>query len=265
MKPGGGLLRVTLTISSTQTALYDMRAAYLAAGHPPNARVIVTLVINAICQRGIDQCVGSPGWPAGSSCVIDNNSYVCGYGGGSAGIGVGADAFSTTFGPALAGMDGGDALSLRMPTIIDNGAGYFYGGGGQGGGGGAAADTNPPGTGSRAGGGGGGGGQGYNNASGGNGGYTNSGGAWDGTDGANGSSTGGGAKGTGGVSFGNTGGNGGNGGGWGANGQSGASGVGTRTTAGKAGGAAGYAIRKNGYDLTITAGNNSTQIKGAVA
>ena len=254
MKVGGTVLQVTITNSSTRTALYDLRAEYIALGYPAGAVVRLTFINNAWCQAGVDE--GS-GWPAGSTCSIVNASVMSGLGGDG---GDGRDATTTLLGGGSVGSAGGDALNLSMPTTLDNAAGYLYGGGGGGGGGGAAADYNPPGTGSRAAGGG--GGRGYSAAKG-QGGYTA--GAADGTDGTVGTTSARGTGGAGGVSFGNYGGKGGNGGDWGANGQSGSAASGPNTASARAGGAAGYAIRKNGHSLTITAGNNSTQIKGSVA
>lgn len=254
MKAPATAFGVTLTIASTQTALYNLRTAYIAAGHPAGAIVIVTLIINAVCEAGITQ---GAGWATGSSCIIINNSTSAGTGGAGA---TGGQATAGSLSGPSAAVDGGDALNLTLPTTLDNSGGYLFAGGGGGGGGGSAADYNPPGSGAAAGGGGGGGGRGYNNATRGTGGSASAPGA----NGTAGSSTAAGVRGAGGVSFGNYGGQGGDGGGWGESGGAGANGSGPNVTFGGAGAVPGYAIRKNGNSLAITGGNDASRIKGAV-
>ena len=262
---------INITISSTQTGGYNL---YSAAGNPSDA-VEVNLTVNADCQYGIDQ---GTGWAAGSTCNIINNAGIYGTGGNGGGGG-GAYLLGTTsyLSCAGSGNDGGDALTLRIPTVIDNGSGYIFGGGGGGGGGGSCADSSPFSSGTaRAGGGGGGGGRGYNNAGGGSFGETGSPsagpGPYDGAPGSAGSSSAGGSGGAGGTSFGNYGGAGGNGGDWGQNGDAGIaasgptlpSGCGFTGLGNAAGGGAGYAVRQNGNSCTFTAGNNASQVKGSV-
>lgn len=194
-------------------------------------------------------------FPAGSTLKIVNKGYIRGYGGAG--------------GPYNgAGSAGGTALYVDYPCEIDNGAGYIYGGGG--GGGGATVSSSAYYTRAAGGGGagaapGGGGGasthnfagstmEGYvkavQNASagsadaGGPGGYAE----WY-------YSTATSMKAIGGA-----------GGGPGAAGASGSyTQVGGWTPSTKPGGAGGAAIKTNANTVTITAGNGTTRIKGAVA
>ena len=262
---------INVTISSTQSSLYDL---YSAAGSPTDA-VEVNLTVNADCQYGIDQ---GTGWAAGSTCNIINNAGIYGTGGGGGGGGgaylLGATSYLTCAG---SGVDGGDALTLRVPTVIDNTSGYIFGGGGGGGGGGSVADSSPFSSGTaRAGGGGGGGGRGYNNAAGGAFGETGSpsagAGPYDGVAGNPGSSSAAGTGGAGGTSFGNFGGAGGSGGDWGSQGDGGTAGSGPVQPSGCGytgqgngpPGNGGYAVKQNGNSCTFTAGNNASQVKGTV-
>jgi hypothetical protein len=134
------------------------------------------------------------------------------------------------------GSTGGDALNLTTDATIDNGFGLIGGGGGGGAGNlGVCYDDPDPGLDIAAGGKGGGGGQGQAGGAGGVGGV---------------GTTGNGATGDAGT----LGAAGDNGGGLGQDGGD----IGAAT-----GGAAGRAILTNGNTVTITAGNNSEQIKGA--
>lgn len=246
----GGKQVINLTISTTQTGVYDI---FSQAGSP-SGPVEVNLTVNADCQVGIIQ--GS-GWVSGSTCTITNNATIYGTGGGG-GDGGQASYYNVNlkfFTDGAGGGFGGDALSLSIPTTVVNN-GNIYGGGGGGGGGSASANVQPASWQEatlRAGGGGGGGGQGFNNAGGGVGGITvpyN----WEGSDGSSGSSSGGGAGGAGGIAgiLQVVGGDGGGGGGWGQDGSSGSSGSGLENTTPGGGGAAGYAIRQNGNALTLS-------------
>lgn len=133
------------------------------------------------------------------------------------------------------GSDGGDALNLTTDTIIDNGFGFIGGGGG--GGAGNAGECNTEFSFVFAvGGAGGGGGQGKIGGAGG------SPGVGDPSNGGTGIPGNEAAPGDNGGEFGAAGGD-----------------VGAAT-----GGAAGVAIQKNGNTVTITAGNNSEQIKGVI-
>jgi len=182
-------------------------------------------------------------FPAGSTLKIINKGYIRGKGGNG--------------GPYNgAGGAGGTALYIDYPCELDNGAGYIYGGGG---GGGGAYDYNANNY-YRAGGGGG---------AGSNGGAGTSSTTSDGKSSAvvqpsDGTTSAGGSKGY--VTINGYTVSGGNGGGLGAAGATGTaftySGF---TKAAFAGGAAGAAITKNGNAVTITAGNDTTRIKGAVA
>ena len=256
---GGGGDVIDVTISTTQTSQVNL---FTLAGSPVGA-VTVNLVINGgvVLQRGLTQ---GTGWDPASVCNIDNNGTVAGLGGRARQGGTAAYlAGAWYFQDGSDADDGGDAIDIQMDTTIDNGSGYIFGGGGGGGSGAAASDENPGDSGSfAAGGGGGGGGQGYNNAVGGSAGDGNVDNA---TAGTAGSSAGNGSGGDGGVAGFTYGGAGGNGGTWGLPGSFGGTGTGTYKTTRGARGAAGYAIRKNGFTVTITAGNNSSQIKGSVA
>ena len=242
----GGIPVIDLTISATQTALYNL---FTAAGSRADP-VVVNLTINAgvVLEAGLDE--GS-GWHSTTVVNITSSGIVAGIAGAGGTGGDGDPAFHVN---GYTGSAGGDAIICRATTNITNtsGAARITGGGGGGGGGGGAYET---GTGS--GGGGGGGGQGYNNAAGGSGGsgtsngFSGSAGAW--------SAAGAGSAGGYYHLLGDIqGGGGGNGGAWGTAGSNGgdgsdvggAGGFGT----GGAGGAAGWAVRKNGNAVTVTGG-----------
>lgn len=256
---GGGGDVIDVTISTTQTSQVNL---FTLAGSPTNV-VTVNLTINGgvVLQRGLIQ---GTGWDPASVCNIDNNGTIAGLGGRGRS---GGDSYwigSWYNDDGVDADDGGDAIDIQMDTTIDNGSGYIFGGGGGGGSGAARSADNPGTSGSfSAGGGGGGGGQGYNNAAGGDRGRGNTDNA---TAGTAGSSAGNGSGGSGGSSGFEDGGVGGNGGTWGLPGSVAGTGAGTNYVTGRGSrGAAGYAVRKNGFTVTITAGNNSSQIKGSVA
>lgn len=273
---GGGIQVINVNLNVTQTTPYDL---FVAIGSPANP-VEVNLTVSADCQAGIVQ--GS-GWASGSTCKIINNAGIYGEA-GAGGVGGSAIFFNAVtkfFTDGISGGVGGDALSLSIPTTIDNTAGYIFGGGGGGGGGFAAtglytvsqwATGNAPYY--RASGGGGGGGRGYNNAAGGAAGNadpnTSVGGAGSvGVNGSAGSSSGAGAGGNGviGGLFQCRSSDGGAGGDWGLDGSAGSSTSGisnTQQTNPGVGGPAGYAVRQNGNSLTWLGGNNASQVKGLV-
>jgi len=183
-------------------------------------------------------------FPAGSTLLIVNKGYIRGKG-GNGGT------------PGVAGAAGGTALYVDMDCTIDNTNGYIFGGGG--GGGGASCVNSSISVSLYASGGGGAG-----SAEGAGGSTTQV--------GSPGTATTGGAGGSATYTFAVTGKT------WGAvggaGGANGAAGVnGSYITAGgtgwtyitTTGGAAGAAIARNGKTVTITAGNDTTRIKGAVA
>lgn len=195
-------------------------------------------------------------FPAGSILKIVNKGYIRGRG-GNGGANTGG-----------AGGAGGTALYIDMNCTLDNGAGYIFGGGGGGGGYRAYDSGYPDAYDIRAGGGGGAGGNGGTGAasavvgsstpsptvSNGGTGTTTAGGV------------GGWARGSSGAYFEQV--NGGNGGAPGVAGgkggySNGSSNLKNAKVAG-ASGAAGAAIARNGKTVTITAGNDTNRIKGAV-
>lgn len=199
-------------------------------------------------------------FPAGSILKIVNKGYIVGKG-GNGGANTGG-----------AGGAGANALYIDMNCELDNGAGYVFGGGGGGGGYRGYYSGGPQNYDIRAGGGGGAGGNGGTGAASAK--VGSAGTALILTNGANGTISAGGA---GGVvkSDGSLKGQtiyeqvtGGNGGGPGvAGGQGSYSNVQSTAKNVKvpgAGGAAGAAIVKNGKTVTITAGNNTTRIRGAI-
>ena len=181
-------------------------------------------------------------FPAGSTLTIVNKGYIRGRGGNGGAYNTAGDAGST-------------ALYVDYPCTVDNAAGYIYGGGG---GGGGAYDYNANNYYRSGGGGGAGSSAGTVSSS------TSSDGAASKVQPVAGTVSGGGAGGS--VTINGYTVYGGNGGGLGAAGATGVaftySGF---TKAAFAGGAAGAAITKNGKVVTITAGNDTTRIKGAVA
>lgn len=265
LKAVGSRVTAVLTISSDQASLYDVRAAYLAAGYPSGvaANVVVLIAAGKTCRAGIDE---GTGWTTGTVIFILNFGYILGAG-GAGGDGASLQTSGSGFSGA-AGSPGSDALVLRAPTVLDTASGFVFGGGGGGGGGGATQLASPVGPSPRSAGGGGGGGIGNNGAAGGDGGDALSGvPAHYGSPGTAGSGSAPGVGGAGGTAaFAGPAGDGGNGGSWGESGGAGEAATGgAYNGSGGAGGSAGYAIRKNGNVLLITGGNDATHIKGAVA
>lgn len=202
----------------------------------------------AVCSAGTETFALRTGvFPAGSTLHIINKSTIQGRGGAGG---------SATSGSATVGTAGGTALYADYPCTVDNAAGYIWGGGGGGGGGqstqfdeGMSAAWSGGGGGQGSSGGAAGSGKGEQNAA---------------TQAA-GTANAAGAYGQGyavSTSY------------WvrsGAGGVAGAAG-GTATKSSsvgsglyRAGGAGGAAIAKNGNAVTITAGNDTTRVKGAVA
>jgi len=176
-------------------------------------------------------------FPAGSTLFIVNKGYIRGRGG------KGGHTSKTRSGKSYvwryhAGNPGLDALKVQFDCTIDNGQGYIWGGGG---GGGASKS----------------GGKSVVYLEGGGGAGDDPGAAGGGPSGYNGSAGTASSGGKGAVFSGTHAGNGGN------PGATGTAGNGSYGNA--AGGAAGKAIDKNGNTVTITAGNDSTRIKGAVS
>lgn len=120
---------IVLTISSNTTR-YN---AFTAAGSP-TAVVNVSLTINSgivVMSDNTTAAIVSAGFASGSTLTIINAGYIIGK--------RGAPGTGGSSAPGANGSDGGPALSLGLPTTINNNAGYIYGGGGGGGGGGAGA------------------------------------------------------------------------------------------------------------------------------
>lgn len=187
-------------------------------------------------------------FPAGSTLHIVNKGTIQGRGGTG-----GLANYSSRI--AQAGGAGGDAILIDYPCTIDNGAGYLIGGGGGGGGAYSSYIVDPPARGLAAGGGGGAG------TSAGAGGVASN--ATAQQSGAAGTATTGGVGGN--VLSNGSRATGGNGGGQGAAGAASSQSGGGSIQATSAGGAAGKAVNKGGNVVTITAGNDTTRIKGAVA
>lgn len=201
-------------------------------------------------------------FPAGSILKIVNKGYI---------VGKGGDGGANTGG---AGGAGANALYIDMNCELDNGAGYVFGGGGGGGGYRAYYSSGPQNYDIRAGGGGGAGGNGGTGVASAKVGSVGT--AMNITSGGNGTITAGGAGGVA-RSDGTLNGKtqyeevtGGNGGGPGvAGGQGSFVRVGLQgdmknVKVPGAGGAAGAAIVKNGKTVTITAGNDTNRIRGAI-
>lgn len=241
-------------VSYINTANRTAASIYALMGSPTQPGTYV-FENQATITAGTDSFALRTGaFPAGSTLKIVNKGYILGRG-GAGGDGGGA-----------AGSPGGTALYADYPCTVDNSAGYIFGGGGGGGGAYFYASTS---DGVRAGGGGGAG------ANGGAAGASAAG--WAG--GSNKSITrqaAAGAQSSGGVgaigvclpgisddyAYG------GSGGGPGTAGVAGSykvgKGTGNTPRGYGAGGAAGAAILKNGQAVTVTAGNNINQIKGAI-
>lgn len=215
--------------------------------------VLVTITSSGV----VNSTSGSPalrwgtGWPAGCSFKLVSAGSVR----GSSGVG-GVGGTPGLGAPGSPGTAGNNAMDLDGNAVaVDLGTtGQLFGGGGGGGGGGAGNSV------SGAGGGGGGGGQGdLGSGSGGAGG----GGGFPGSPGNAGGPSGAGVGGAGGVDGFVNGGGGGYGGGWGDPGTTGD--TSTTGAAGGAPGSGGKAINLNGGSVTWIAGNNATQVRGAVS
>jgi len=267
----GGLNNVTTTCqcvsmkSSSKDGQYNVTGLSYIASTPPNADLYITtdktdylltdeltdtteareyvVVINAGVQLG-SSTTANFGFSQGAftnagatlKLVILGQIYGAGGAGGTGGD-AGPDTVSCAVAGVGSGLSGGDAINLTTDAIIDNGFGIIYAGGGGGEGmlGECIEEPGPVYFGN--GGDGGGGGQGLVGGGGGVGGLaTGAGGGVDGVTGENGSI---GAPGS-------------NGGTFGVDGD------------GVGGGSSGLAIKTNGNTVTITAGNNSLQILGAV-
>jgi hypothetical protein len=239
---------IALTVA-VDTTNYNIRTQAIAApAWIGGVAVDVVLTINTSIWVGL-AFVGAAngaidtgtGWTSGTNIniVINGSLAACGGTGGASNGG--------------AGSAGGDALYLQWPVSIDNGAGFIAGGGGGGGGGSQLSDGT-----AFANGGGGGGGQGN---PGGSGGPDSSGGSGP----TAGTRTSFGLGGPGGVDgfFHLQAGSGGFGGAWAQPGATGGPPDSGSSSPG-AGGAAGRAIVTNGNAITWIAGNNVTQVKGAI-
>lgn len=273
------IVSITLSSATTNFNVYDYLVTTYGAFTAP---VDVTVTINSgvwvyATSTGNAGFTSGTGWVASSTLTIVNNGYIAGMGG----AGGGGGAYSA----GAAGSAGGNALNIHLNTTINNGSGYILGGGGGGGGGGSFGFWT--GYSEWMGGGGGGGGISFQTSSGagtpgrympfayvyitqepGNGGNStpSSGGSagqfgritWD-AKAADYSTSG--EGGTGAMS-------------WGAAGSNGGTSYGRADSpygtpiayyGGGSGGAGGKAINLNGYSVTFTAGNNSSQVQGAVS
>lgn len=235
-----GANTANINLKTALEALYGSMTGAVAAVVTVSSgvRVYSTSRVNPAMATGTS-------WPSGSSLKIVNNGMIRGRGAN------GENADGSTAAPDLVG---GTALDLGINVTIDNtSSGIIFGGGGGGGAGGLGIK---PGGANDAGGGG--GGEGDNDSAGG----VPSGGAAQSGSGGNATAPGAGGAGD------TDGGGGGRGGYWGEHGVAGSfgsgSGYGDPPNPG-VGGAGGYAVKKNGKTITWIAGNNATQVKGAVA
>ena len=236
---------------------------FLLAGSPTSPRHVQVTINSGVTVSSTS--AGSPvlttgALPAGSLVTLTNNGVIRGAG-GAAGKGATIDTRTADYSNGGAGMAGGTAVNLTVPTSIDNTNGVIQGGGGGGGGGGYCHGTN-----NLAAGGGGGGGAGLVGGAGGAGGTGFSGAQYaNGAAGGAGGTTPG-AGGSGGnwagVCFGGAGGS---GGAYGTPGNNGAPGTGNYGAAnfGLAG-AAGNAVSLNGFTVTWLGGNTPAKVVGPV-
>jgi hypothetical protein len=134
---------------SASTANYNLRTAAIAAGWNGTTPISATVTVNA----GIFVYSASTGTaafdtgsiPAGSTVSLVNNGYIIGAGGaGGAGSTV-PNATANSFGAAVAGSAGGNAIQAQYSVSITNNG--IIGGGGGGGGGSGAAKTDVDGKG----------------------------------------------------------------------------------------------------------------------
>jgi hypothetical protein len=258
---------VNLTIAA-DTADYVIFTAASSPADPVDVILTINAGVTVRATSASNAAIrSSTGWAAGSTLRIVNNGDIKGFGGDGGAGGNGQSGGAAGGGiNGSNGSAGGDAIDVRLPTIIDNTSGNIYGGGG--GAGGGAGDYSSNGVAVTSGGGGGGGGQGrgLTNTT-----TTGAGGAGgtrgNGTVANNGSSGGGGSDLNGPGIAGNAGsgstGNGGLGGAWGSVGANGSLAADATGTVGT-GGAGGFAVRKNGNTVTFSAGNNGSQVKGSV-
>lgn len=244
MHMAGAGSRQTLTISvTTNQTNFNLKTAIEALYGTVTTAADIVCTISAGVKIGSSStgtaAFRTGGFPSGSSVKVINYGRCAGKGGD------GGDGSDGTPDNGGSGADGGDAVSLDENAEWDNTSdGQVFGGGGGGGGGAGIPPSTP--------GGGGGGGRGDGGGAGGSGpGVAQGGGDGDET-----------APGSGGGNGGAGGGKGGKGGGWGQNGSSGAaSGPGN----GGPRGSAGKAVALNGHTINWLAGNNATQVKGAVS
>lgn len=248
--PGGSVGTKTHAFSYVMTTQNVTIAANVskynlaaALGNPTVAKqFVVTINAGVVISSDIENTAAfdTGTLPAGSAVTIINRGHILGRGGR------GGNASRSS---VSAGWAGGDALSVRASTTLDNSSGNIWGGGG-GGGGGAALSNN--GSGGSGGGGAGGGAAGTGCDS------TN-------TYCINGQAGSAGPSGVGGANGYNNFGSPYYAGRGGAYGQPGTVGTGPGgATPGSVGGAAGYAVRKNGFPVSFTAGNDATRVKGLV-
>ena len=245
------------TIDLTSGSAVNLRTVANANGYTGNSDATVTFrVPNGVTIRGLAGAPGGIGidtgtWPSGYTIaltlVVQSGGVVDGGGGHG---GAGGD-----YGVGAPGAAGGDAIYCRVALsggiTIDSG-GTVRGGGGGGGGGGRSGASPAPGEPGYAGGSGGGGG-----APNGSGGAAGVGDQASGSAGSSGTTGGGGAGGTAYA-------DGGAGGTFAANGSSGQTGSSDAYASGSAGGAGGvggYAVRKNGFTVSVT--NNGTMTGSA--
>lgn len=219
---------LTITVSTNQTN-FNLKTAIEAIYGVQSSAVTVVCTVNAgVLFDSTNNSIPSfrtGGFAAGSSLLLILHGGAEGYGGSK-----GAGGANLTNGSD--GGDGGDAIELDDDLSIDlSTLGHVYGGGGGGGGGAGGSVFCPGGPG---GGGDGGRGRGCQQTK---------------TSGSSGTGAAG---------------DGGNGGDWGSNGAKGKDNT-CPSRYGGARGLAGRAVRKNGKTLTWLAGNNATQVKGAVS
>lgn len=241
--PTGFTATIDLT---TTTGTANLRALANTAGYPGGDATITFRVPNGVTVRGLGGSASDGGvaidtgtWPAGYTIAltltVQSGGIVDGGGGAGGDAGYGT------------GFNGGDAILVRvnMTGGITINSGGTVRAGGAGGGAGADVNDTPPlqpiNVGDPICGGGGGGGGAPNGAGG-----FGSPADFSGSNGSAGTTSGGGAGGPGGSGTYRSGGAGGNGGTFAVNGGAGDGG----------GGTAGYAVRKNGFTVTVT--NNGT-------
>ena len=190
--------------------------------------VVVGSNVN-MCSSTVAAGFQQGAFPVGATLKIINLGFIMGKGGAGGDGGSATAGTPITYGTAAAGGDGGDALELTTDCTIDNAYGFIGGGGGGSGGYTGASATSGDG---------GDGGQGCNGGAAGLAGAAIGDGILEGQGGQAGTK----------EYAGTTGGE------WGEAGDNNDA----------TGGAAGSAIITNGNTVTITSGNNSAQIKGAV-